>query len=264
LLRRLPVGRLLLLSAATFAFLIVLGSNGLRTANAQTFTPGATVQVVTDDGGNLNLRSSPSLTATILTSLPDRSFVVIRDGSQQASGISWQFVEAGGFIGWVAAMYLQPLGAVTPTPVPTPAPTVSPTPTPSPTAAPTPSPTPSVGVATIVGPLPTNGRPSLVVWGGGGTDAISTAAAARGCSLRSVWTTADGRLIGYQYGVPDFVNAAWTSRIGTTLPNTSAIMVICGTPGQTSVSAPSSTPSSGASPAAPVSQTQPPGPGGNV
>ena len=248
-----------------FVAALVLGAFSMawQTASAQTFTVGSTAQVVTDDGGNLNLRAAPSLSAAIITSLPDRSFVTIRDGSQQAEGLTWQFVEAAGSFGWVAALYLQPVQS---SPEPTPSPMPSPTPTPSPTPAPSAPVPPSVAGGSIVGPLPTTGRPSLVVWGGGGPDAIAAAAAGRGCALRSVWATADGRLIGYQFGVPTFVNAGWTSRFGATLPGTTAIMAICGVPGQVASSSAVPSQSSqlvGNPPAAPSSQTLPPGPGGN-
>jgi uncharacterized protein YraI len=257
------------LVAGTLAAVLV------STAAAQTFTPGSTARVATDDGGCLNLRAGATTTAQVITCLPNGSTLTIREGSATSDGLTWQFVEAAGAFGWVAAMYLQAEGATpTPTPSPTPSPTptatASPTPTPSPTPSPTPTPgASSVPAGTITGSLPPTGRPSFVVWGGGAVESMREVAAERGCTLRSVWGTADGQFIGYTFGVPAFVNASWVNRFGSSLPPMTAVMVICAAPGQaSSTSSGGSTPSNqpvattGSPPTAPSSQG-PPGPAGN-
>lgn len=58
----------------------------------------------------------------------------------------------------------------------------------------------------IQGNVPAGGGFGLVVWGGGGTDSLRTAATARGCTLASAFVTSGGDFVGFVFGAPEFVN----------------------------------------------------------
>lgn len=225
-----------------------------------TLTPGTQARV-SADGDSLRLRAGATVSAAILASIPDGSIVNVRTGSTSADGYTWQFIEWGGLLGWVAAEYLQPLGTST-TPSPTVTPSVTATATPSPTPTP---PATSGGSGSITGNLPPAGKAGMIVWSGGSMDALVSAASAGGCTLRSVYTIKDGQFVAYTPGAPAFVNAAWASRIGT-LTGISGLLVYCDSPsgsaattGSTGGSTTGGTPSSPAT----ASNGGPPGPGGN-
>ncbi|MBX7110735.1 MAG: SH3 domain-containing protein [Dehalococcoidia bacterium] len=85
------------------------------------------------------------------------------------------------------------------------------------------------GSPAISGDLPAAGGFGLVVWGGGGADALVAAAQSRGCDATSVWTNdAAGQFVSYIAGAPAIANAAWSSRFGgTPMPGDSAVVVVC-------------------------------------
>jgi hypothetical protein len=241
---------------------------GMRAAvvSAQTFTPG-TQAVVNSDGDALRLRSAPTVSATVIASIPHGSVVNIRDGSAQADGYTWQFVEWSGAFGWVAANYLVPLGANTATPSATPSMTVTPTATSSATPLPTPSVTPpstSAATGTITGYIPPPGKPGLITWGGGSMESLIATAAGRGCNVRSVYAIRNGRFVGYSPGAPAFVNAGWVSQVGE-LTTISALVLSCAQPSQTAAttSTGGGATTSGTPSAPATAGGQPPGPGGN-
>lgn len=254
-----------ILAALALALVVTAGMRA-GVASAQTFTPG-TQALVSSDGDSLRLRSAPTVSATIIASIPHGSVVNIRDGSASADGYTWQFVEWSGAFGWVAANYLVPLGASTPTPGATPSVTVTPVPTPS--ATPTPSvtpPTTGAATGTITGYIPPPGKPGLITWSGGSMESLIATAAGRGCNVRSVYAVRNGRFVGYSPGAPAFVNAGWVSQVGE-LTTLSALVLSCHSPSQAAATTPTSggtTTVSTGSPSAPAtSGGQPPGPGGN-
>ena len=239
---------------------------GMRASvvSAETLTPG-TQALVSSDGDSLRLRAAPTISASIIASIPHGSVVNIRDGSAQADGYTWQFVEWSGAIGWVAANYLVPLGASTPTP----SATVTPTPTPSATPTPTPSvtpPTTGAATGTITGYIPPPGKPGLVTWSGGSMESLIATAASRGCNVRSVYAVRNGRFVGYSPGAPAFVNASWVSQVGE-LTTISALVLSCQSPSQaaatTATSGGTTTATTGTPSAPATAGAQPPGPGGN-
>ena len=263
---RRPLARVAAPILVAFALALVITA-GMRAdvVSAQTFTPG-TQALVSSDGDSLRLRSAPTISAAIITSIPHGSVVNIRDGSAQSDGYTWQFIEWSGAIGWVAANYLVPLGASTPTPSATVTPSATPSPTPTPT--PTPSVTPpATGVATgiITGNIPPPGKPGLITWGGGSMEALVATAASRGCNVRSIYATRNGRFVGYSPGAPAFVNAGWMSQVGE-LTTISALVLSCHSPSQAAATTPATggTTTTTGTPSAPATAGgQPPGPGGN-
>lgn len=231
------------LTARAYRF-TTLGDDGITegTQSAE-LTPGTNARV-TADGDCLRLRSAPG--GEILVCIPDGSTVAVLDGSMSAAGLEWQYVQYGGNVGWVAALYLTPLGSGTPTPTPS--------------TTPTPTPTSGTATGTISGSLPTQGGPGLIVWGGGSVQSLVTTAANGGCSVRSVWATVDGRFLGYTAGAPSFVNAGWSQRYPDTIPALSPLVLICAGSGPAPSPTPTPAPTGTASP---PSGDTPPGPAGN-
>ncbi len=229
----------------------VIAALQVGVASAQTFTPGTQARVAAD-GDALRMRAGATVSAAILASIPDGTIVNIRDGSQQGDGYTWQLIEWGGLVGWVASEFLAPLQAGS---APTPSPTTV-TPPPAPPAA-------GVATGTITGNLPPAGRAGLIAWGGGSMDSLVATAAGRGCNVGSVYALRDGRFIGYSPSAPAFVNAAWVSQIGE-LSSLSAVLVSCNAPAQASPP-PTGSPGtgSGGGTIAPPAPGGPPGPGGN-
>lgn len=222
-----------------------IGDDGITEGTqAAELTPGTNARV-TADGDCLRLRSAPG--GDIIVCIPDGSTVAILDGAVTATGLQWQYVQYGGQVGWVASIYLTPLGASAATPTPTPTPTVTPPPS-------------GTATGTISGTLPKNGGPGLIVWGGGSVQSLITVASGSGCSVRSVWATVDGRFLGYTAGAPSFVNAGWAQRYPDTIPAVSPLILICSGAGPTPTATPAPTPTSTASP---PSGDTPPGPAGN-
>lgn len=77
----------------------------------------------------------------------------------------------------------------------------------------------------VMGVIPTEGL-GLVAWEGT-IDDLAIEAAGDGCRLESVWATVGGQFIGYTVGAPDFVNANFESRIGTTLRASRTVLLVC-------------------------------------
>lgn len=99
-----------------------------KTATTTTTTPvTVTATAVTTD--YLNLRTSGSLSATILTVIPVGTKV---DVIGSTTG-TWVNVKYGSIIGWVHSDYITISKTATTTPAPAPAPTPAPTPAPAPT-----------------------------------------------------------------------------------------------------------------------------------
>ncbi|MBM4416342.1 MAG: D-alanyl-D-alanine carboxypeptidase, partial [Chloroflexi bacterium] len=96
----------------------------------------------------------------------------------------------------------------------------------------------------LQGSLPNDGGFGLVVWAGGGTNAIATAAEAGGCTVRSVWVTdQDGGFIHFHFGAPEFVNAAWAKRFPAgEVPGGIALLARCDAGGNAASSALRATP----------------------
>jgi len=84
----------------------------------------------------------------------------------------------------------------------------------------------SIG-GTFSSPLTVSGL-ALSSWGGGGVDQMITAAALEGCDLQSFWVTADGVLVGYLVGAPDFVNGPINAIYPSGLPPRIPLLVDCG------------------------------------
>lgn len=102
----------------------------------------------------------------------------------------------------------------------------------------------------ITGSLPANGGTSLVVWGGGTTEQIRTAAQARGCTLAAAWVLDAGtqEFVGNVYGAPSIVNTRWVARFPGEIAASTLLILVCRAPQAASAPAPAPT-------AAPGTQT---------
>ncbi|MCK9487343.1 MAG: serine hydrolase [Dehalococcoidia bacterium] len=172
--------------------------------------PGSTA-IVVGDGDCLRLRANPGLDATRVDCIPDGRTVLVLPSVVEADGYRWQLVEWRGSAGWAADVFLAPYDG------------------PPETAACRPAST-RPGLA---GSVPSRGGLGLVMWGGGTTAGIETAALARDCTLTSVWATQPGGgMVGYRFGAPAFVNAPWYAAIGgQTIPAGTPMMLVCDPPG---------------------------------
>lgn len=213
--------------------------------------------VIRADGDCLRLRAAPSTAAPVLTCLSDGSTVTLLDGTQQADGVVWQAVSAGGKSGWVASQYL--VRTAVPS-APAPAPTAAP-------AAPVSTPPPATisASASIIGDLPTGSGLALIVFSGGTQESLFRAISARGCSAVSVWTSqaSGGGLVGMIVGAPSVVNREWVAQFPDgTLPPTSPLIVVCGGGAPQLVAQPPA--AAGPPPAGSADRgAGPPGPAGN-
>jgi hypothetical protein len=80
----------------------------------------------------------------------------------------------------------------------------------------------------LTGDVPRNGGIGIAVWGGGSTSLLATEAAAGGCGLAAVWVTRSGEFIGFVYGAPAVVNAAFVGLFpGTSLPANTPVVLVC-------------------------------------
>ena len=166
--------------------------------------------IVRGEGDCLRLRAQPSLAGQRITCLPDGSTVLVLEGAVSADGFDWQRVQAGSLVGWAAAEFLS--------------------------AAPSTPACTSQGARSSIRPglsgaIPQRGF-ALVVWGGGTAQGIANSAAVDGCNLRSVWASKPGGgFVGYLYGAPDFVNAAWFQLFpGGRVPAGLPLVINCLTP----------------------------------
>lgn len=103
------------------------------------FAVGSAIVVATD---LLNLRASPSTSATVLAVLPNGTRATISGGPQSGSGYTWWQIQTAANTGWVVSNYiaLAPIPTATPAP-PTRTPTRAPASSPTPTRTSTPTPT---------------------------------------------------------------------------------------------------------------------------
>jgi len=75
-----------------------------------TITPSPTATMATaviSYPFGVNLRADPRLTAPVLTVLADGETVIVLEGRETAGSLEWQKVQAGDFVGWVAADFLE-------------------------------------------------------------------------------------------------------------------------------------------------------------
>lgn len=82
----------------------------------------------------------------------------------------------------------------------------------------------------LAGDIPDSGV-ALVLWGGGPVTDLLTAARGEGCSVRSLWASEAGSLIGYVVGAPDFANTAFLSLFpSAVLSPSTPLILVCAEP----------------------------------
>ena len=165
------------------------GARALLHGFAPAFRAGQEVVVRVDDC--VNLREAAGTDERKVSCLEPGTRLTVLYGSETADGHRWREVfwrsGAHGTHGWIAEDFLEPappslLGCGGSAAIP-------------------------VGIS---GPESFRPGLSLFVWGGGTVEGILDAALARGCNPQSIWATApDGRMVGYVYGAPAFVNRDW-------------------------------------------------------
>ena len=178
-------------------------------AGRDPLVPGST-GIVRAEGDCLNLRESPGLGGRPATCLREGTTVTILPSVVTIDSLRWQMVNTGQLTGWVADQYLQAHVGV-------------------PSAGPACAAKPAAYKPGLTGFVPTNGGIGMVVWGGGTLSGVENAALSRGCTPKAVWTSrADGELVGYLYGAPDFVNSAWkTAMPDGWLSGGRVILIVC-------------------------------------
>lgn len=153
---------------ATSALLALL-VGGVSMVQAQTLPPSIAVGTGALVGGSeisLNVRSSPTTTATVVGTEPSGATAVVVGGPVSADGFTWWNLDyANGLSGWSVSNYLTWAQAPSPSPVPSPTPTPTPTPNPTPTPAPV---VPPVGTITYSSAL------TFTTLTAGGTGSTST------------------------------------------------------------------------------------------
>ena len=70
------------------------------------FPIGSMVHVDTAGGGRANLRSAPSISAGVITTIPNGLTGEVRDGPVSANGYTWYKVWFGDVQGWMASVVL--------------------------------------------------------------------------------------------------------------------------------------------------------------
>lgn len=195
-------------------------SPGRAFAAGEPLVPGSSA-IVRADGGCLNVRATPSLVGRSLICLAEGTTVVVLPSVQTADGLRWQLINTGAITGWAADQFLAPYTGSTP----------------------------AVGASCSLKPtsykpgltgfVPTTDGTGMVVWGGGTLSGVQTNALTKGCTPKAVWTSrADGELVGYLYGAPDFVNGAWRSAFPDGwLSGGRVLMIVCEDPKNGTVSA---------------------------
>lgn len=79
---------------------------------------------------------------------------------------------------------------------------------------------------TLFDSLPPNGGVALISWTGGSPTDIGNGALADGCRATSVWAADGGSFLGYRFGAPSFVNAAFNARFpGDDIPARPLLLV---------------------------------------
>ncbi|MFA7249560.1 MAG: D-alanyl-D-alanine carboxypeptidase family protein [Dehalococcoidia bacterium] len=204
-------------------------------------TPGSS-GVVRAEGDCLRLRETAGLAGRTISCLAEGSTVVILPSVQTADGLRWQLVNTGQLTGWVADAYLAPYagppsGAAT-----------------SAAGAACTAAKPAAYKPGITGFVPTAGGTGMVVWGGGTLAGVENAAMTRGCTPKAVWTSrADGELVGYLFGAPDFVNSDWRSTFSDGwLSGGRVLLIVCEDPASGRVTAATVTVPGGVPPRAPA------------
>ena len=79
-----------------------------RTANAQEAFEAGQQVVVSADGDGLNLRAGPTVSALVIRTVADGTLLTAFGEQREADGLVWERVDAGGQVGWMAAIYLVP------------------------------------------------------------------------------------------------------------------------------------------------------------
>lgn len=215
------VRALLVAVIAASAVLSPLATAGVSAAPPETGTatqaqilgdplvPGSTA-IVIGDGDCLRLRDAPSISGNRIDCVPDGHTVLVLPSTQEADGFRWQLVEWRGQAGWAADEFLAPYDG----------------------APETAACSPSVIRPGISGSIPSQGGFGLIVWGGGKVEGLQTATLAQNCNLSSVWANRPtGGLVGYRFGAPAFVNAAWTSTVSAMIANGTPLLIVCDRPG---------------------------------
>lgn len=107
--RRHTLSRYLVALALAAAFLLSASTTATPAHAAGPLAAGQQA-VVSADGDCLRLRSMPSLVAAELDCVDDGTVVTARGAQYQADGLCWEAVTHDGLNGWMAAMYLDPVG----------------------------------------------------------------------------------------------------------------------------------------------------------
>ncbi len=177
---------------------------------ADPLPPGSSA-VVRADGDCLRVRDQPALTAKQLSCVPEGTVVAVLPSTQLADGFRWQLVNVGTLTGWAADTYLKPTTAT------------------ATSAACVAASAPSAIKPGLSGFIPTKGGAGLLVWGGGTLAGVDNAATSKGCKLSAVWTNrADGELVAFIAGAPDFVNTPWRAAFPDgRLSSGRVLMLVC-------------------------------------
>lgn len=71
---------------------------------------------------------------------------------------------------------------------------------------------------------------SLVMFGGGTTQALVASTTGAGCTAASMamWVIDAGKFIGYIAGAPAIVNADWEKKFTTGIPASTPVIIRCG------------------------------------
>ncbi|MGE3961618.1 MAG: D-alanyl-D-alanine carboxypeptidase family protein [Dehalococcoidia bacterium] len=172
-------------------------------------TPGTTAVVHTVDGSCLRLRDNSTLTAGVITCVPNGQTVLVLPAVTLADGYRWQLVEWRGESGWAADEFLDPY---TGPPI-------------------TDACQPSVVSPGLTGDVPSNGGIGLVVWGGGTVAGLENTALAEDCRLTAVWASRpDGGFVSYNFSVPDFVNNEWRAVVSDIIATGTPLLIVCDPP----------------------------------
>ena len=188
---------------------------GVLALRDEPLAPG-TRAVVRADGGCLRLRDGAGTSAKVLTCLPEGSSVLVMESAQADAEYRWQLVLAGQLVGWAADEFLMPES--------------------DPAACSAAAVQQSSSRPGLTGDLPERGV-GAVLWGGGTTSGVISAALLRGCSARSLWAqrAGAGGLMGFLTRVPEWVNRDWQAQYGNGIPAGTILFVVCGEENQATV-----------------------------
>ena len=207
--------------------------NAALIAAARGPLPPGSLAIVQAEGDCLRVRPAAGLSGTPLACVPSGSTATVLPSVQEADGYRWQYVTANGITGWVADVYISAYSGTAPGPS-TPGGSTS---SAAGTAACVSSALPvKPGLNTSLAPSGLN----LALWGGGTMNALNTATESQGCRITAVYANRQGGgFVSYLMGVPDFVNAEWSSTFASRIPPGTAMMLICAATGaQVTVTAP--------------------------